>query len=126
MPALRSERARPCRQIHRPHPGMFWTLDEHQPQHFGHPVRVRLLSPHTDRIKRFLVTFKDVLDNPEFCLAGMMLRGQDLGSQGQRIHPDTFELIDGDHRTTALQLAALNDDLQATKLLLEAGTTKIP
>ena len=83
-----------------------------------------LLFPFTDRSQKFLVLFMNLTDDPEILLAEQMLLGQDPGGQSQRVHPDTSDVVDMNKQTTALHLAAHNDDLRAAKLLLRFGATK--
>lgn len=54
----------------------------------------------------------------EFGEAEKMLKGEDEGGDGERLSPDvTYET----GQTTALHMAALNDDVEGVQLLLRYG-----
>lgn len=82
------------------------------------------LFPHVERSTKFLVLFLVLTDDHEILLAEQMLLGQDPGGRCERVHPDTFAELDGNKQTTALQLAAHNDDVRAANLLLQYGAMK--
>lgn len=81
--------------------------------------RESFLSAHPE-IRR-TETFLSLMAQMEFKAAEKFLKGEDEGSEGRKLDPNTYYITG---RMTAMHMAALNDDTVGIELLLRYGADK--
>ena len=84
---------------------------------FGHDINEQLYFQAHSEAER-AQAFLSLMSQMEFSEAEKMLKGEDELGNGQRLSPDvTYET----GQTTAMHMAALNDDIEGVELLLRYG-----
>ena len=114
-----------CRQSVLDRSGEFWVWIRNETGHcgsinLGEEIDRRTFlaqNPEIDRRETFLALMAQM----DFEDAEIFLKGEDEGSGGKKMDPNTYYDLG---RMTAMHMAALNDDVEGVQLLLRYGADR--